>query len=149
MVITEKVVSKIFENIGDVPPEIGGIIGASDLCIDYVAVDIGFTGVKACSYMPNVKFLNDVIKEWQEEGVEFKGIFHSHYFGIKTLSDGDKKYIRLIMRSMPVEIESLYFPIAVMPERELVVYKAYRYKEKVKIESEKLIICEGEGIYEG
>lgn len=139
MKITQKVLDTIFENIDMTPPEMGGILGTSgNNDIDYVRIDPGVETDKCCSYAPDVKVLNQTIRNWKNMGVEFKGIFHSHYYGVRSLSEGDKKYISVIMGCMPLMVNSLYFPIALMPNKELVIYKAYRYKDTVKIIHEDL-----------
>lgn len=140
MKITKEVIRFIFQDITSTPPEIGGVLGSTKEVIDHVVKDKGIPGNISCCYTPNVEFLNQVIKEWQNAKIEFKGIFHSHYFGVDTLSQGDYRYIKTIMKSMPLNIDSLYFPVAVMPKRELVVYNAYKCKNKINIIREKIEI---------
>ena len=54
------------------------------------------------------------------------GMFHVHFGGTESLSEGDKEYIVRIMEVMPKKIGCLYFPVVVMPERKVVAYKAVR-----------------------
>lgn len=144
MKITQNAWNDIFDNIGNNPPEVGGILGASNDIVDNIVIDYGNSKNKLCSYSPNVDLLNLIIEKWQENFIEFKGIFHSHYFGVCNLSQGDKKYIETIMKAMPNYIRSLYFPIAVMPDRKLIIFKAYRYdNESIEIEQENVEIVEG------
>lgn len=128
--------------VSDYPPETGGILGSSDgKCVDKLVMDIPLkTSTRPCSYSPNVDFLNENIKIWQEQNVSFMGIFHTHFVGVKTLSCGDKKYINAIMAAMPDNIEQLYFPVFVLPDRTLVCYKAQRTCNEVEISSEELQI---------
>ena len=122
MKITQKVWDSIFENLGDTPPEIGGILGSRDgEIVDIVMIDPGVSGAKKCSYTPDVMLLNRMIGKWQEANIKFMGIFHSHYFGVCSLSQGDISYIDEIMNAMPDSIQSLFFPIAVMPDKEFVI----------------------------
>lgn len=66
--------------------------------------------------------------------------FHSHHFGVRSLSEGDKKYICTIMKSMPKNVKCIYFPIVVMPDRDFVVYKACKCQETIVIEREEVEI---------
>lgn len=139
MKIQRNILDVIFQNIGMLPPEIGGVLGAENDIVKYVEIDNGLRG-KLCSYTPDVDYLNYIIEIWWNKGIDFKGIFHSHYFGVRTLSQGDKNYIQKIMYNMPSDIRYLYFPIAVMPDKELVVYKACKCRNGVIIETQKLEI---------
>lgn len=135
MKVKKAVIDMINNDISDMPPEIGGIMGShnNDL-IDEIVIDQPYqVNVRPCSYYPNVDFLNQIIDGWQENNICFMGIFHTHFVGVKTLSCGDKKYIDAIMKSMPSYIEYLYFPIFVLPDRELVCYKAKKRNGTVDI----------------
>lgn len=142
MRISKSVIDTINNSISDLPPETGGILGSYDKeLIDEVVIDSPSpTNTRPCSYFPNVDFLNQNIKLWQDNGISFAGIFHTHFAGVKTLSSGDKKYIDAIMKSMPSYIEYLYFPIFVLPDRELVCYKAIRSNKIIDIQTENLVI---------
>ena len=135
MKVKKSVLDKINSNILDMPPEIGGIIGSHDSnLVDEIVIDqLNQANVRPCSYYPNVDFLNQTIEGWQENNINFMGVFHTHFVGVKTLSCGDKKYIDAIMKSMPPYIEYLYFPIFVLPDRELVCYKAKKQNGIVDI----------------
>lgn len=123
------------------PPESGGILGSSDgKCITDVILDkTDQTASKCCRYEPNVDYLNECIAEWLDRNISFKGIFHTHFAGVATLSDADIQYIESIMQAMPAQIEYLYFPIFVLPERELVSYKAKKTGTKINIIREETI----------
>ena len=126
MKISEDVLKQINEFAPDTPPEFGGILGSRrNGVITEVIFDNNQTNHnKICYYAPNVDYLNQCIKEWNMSGISFKGLFHFHFGGAKTLSEAEKKYILKIMQCMPQEVEQLYFPIFVMPNRELICYKA-------------------------
>lgn len=128
--------------ISDEPPEIGGILGSKNdnIITDIIKDEIKKSFQKKCYYEPNVDFLNQHINKWIEQGIAFKGVFHTHFVGVKTLSCADKKYINAIMRNMPEEIIYLYFPIFVLPSRELVCYKAEKSKKEIKIYHEDVVI---------
>lgn len=142
MRISKQVIKIMKRFITKEPPETGGILGSSNgdlinnIILDYPSV----VTAKPCIYMPNVDFLNEKIANWQENNISFKGVFHTHFAGIKTLSCGDKKYITEIMIAMPSEIESLYFPIYVLPDRQIVVYIARKIGSVIEISSEDLLI---------
>ncbi len=144
MRILKSVIDMIDSLVSEQPPETGGILGCHDNeIIDEVVMDLPNPHtLKNCSYTPNVSFLNQNIELWQSNNINFKGIFHTHYFGVETLSCGDKKYITEIMYGLPKCIEYLYFPIFVLPNRELICYKAIRENKAILIREESLIIEE-------
>lgn len=140
--ISKVVLQSINQVISDTPPETGGILGSRIRnVVDNVVFDLpSVENVRPCVYFPNVDFLNHIIRLWQKNGIRFVGIFHTHFAGVKTLSSGDIKYIHEIMQSMPSSIEYLYFPVFVLPDRELVCYKAIRTKGTVDIAREPTVI---------
>lgn len=143
MQIIRQIYEDIFVTIKESPPEIGGILGKQGNLITAVEFDDGIGKGKKCSYSPDVNRLNSIIKLWQEQGINFCGIFHTHYFGVETLSPGDKEYIKNIMNSMPESITKLYFPLIVMPQREMIAYVAVKAKEQLNIYKEKIIFQGG------
>ena len=144
MRILKSVIDMIDSLVSAQPPETGGILGSHDNeFIDELIMDEpNPRTIKNCSYIPNISFLNKNIELWQSNNINFKGIFHTHYYGVKTLSCGDRKYIAEIMNSLPKSIKYLYFPIFVLPNRELICYKAVHENDTVFIEEEPLIIKE-------
>lgn len=122
--------------------EIGGILGSCNgNVIDSVVIDkLDTDPIRRCSYEPNVEYLNQNIELWQKKGISFKGIFHTHFIGVKTLSCGDIEYINSIMKAMPKQIEYLYFPVFVLPDCELICYKANFTDGKVHIQEDILTI---------
>lgn len=135
MIIDKETYNTINNSITGDPPETGGIIGSADgEIIDKVIIDVPeLPAERMCSYAPNVDFLNKNIEIWQNEGIVFKGVFHTHFMGVKTLSCADKQYINAIMNAMPDEIKYLYFPVFVLPDRRLVCYKATFKEGKTNI----------------
>lgn len=130
------------------PYEIGGILGAKrNDVIDVVHIDVpSLIPMRKCSYTPNVDYLNCVLEQWQENGIAFRGVFHTHFAGVRTLSAGDKEYIKTIMLAMPENIENLYFPVYVLPQRELVCYKAAFIKDQIVIQEEAVSIVDGKPV---
>lgn len=135
-----KIISKIYKELlcsaDNLVFETGGILGSADgeTITDFVLDKLHKKAKSCCVYYPNVEFLNEQINNWSENGIRFMGVFHNHFAGVKTLSEGDKKYIKKIMSVMPTEIKKLYFPIIVLPEKELVCYTAIKEQEIVLIE---------------
>jgi len=141
VVISKEAYHKMVDSIKSIPPEEGGILGSVSGVIKFIELDKGVNSPKACSYSPDVSHLNSIISKWEKANISFQGIFHSHFFGIDTLSKGDIRYIETIMKSMPKTIDNLLFPIVVMPEKKLVVYCAYKIDGSIKIKRDRLIIC--------
>ena len=124
----------------DAPPEIGGIIGGNNNVVKAHYMDMGVFSVKACSYTPNVSLLNGIISEWSVEGIQFMGIYHTHFFEVRTLSEGDIRYIRNILLGMPDEIDMLYFPLVVFPSRTMVCFKAIKKLDSIEICNDNLVL---------
>ncbi len=141
MKIRLSVLNILYNKISDYPPESGGILGSEcDGVISHVVLDCGNSDFAHCCYAPNSIFLNCEIAKWAERRIEFQGVFHTHFAGVKTLSPADKRYIESIMKAMPSQIRQLYFPIYVLPDRELVVYRAVSSAESTDIFAEPLEI---------
>lgn len=124
MLIKKEVYKKIIDYPREIPPEFGGALGGNDGIISFMLFDEGQNNGKGCSYSPNVDVVNMQIEQWLNAGIDFMGLYHSHFFGVDTLSKGDIEYIGKIMNSVFEYINELYFPIVVMPERKLIAYKA-------------------------
>lgn len=126
--------------LGNPEYEIGGILGSRDgyAVTDFVLDIPESKPDHPCVYAPNVGFLNDRIETWQHDGIHFMGLFHTHFAGVRTLSCLDMQYINKIMLAMPEGIQYLYFPLFVLPERELVAFKAERREGKVLVVEERV-----------
>lgn len=109
--------------------ESGGIIGLSSDIITHYQFDIP-TDLSQYYYQPNTDNLNSVIQEWQQNNIQFAGIFHSHPTGITSLSVNDKEYIKEIMHTVP--LTPLYFPI-VAPASKIQLYKASLEQDDIVI----------------
>ena len=141
--IKKSIIDLMVCSVPDRPPEIGGILGRHEELVDEIVIDLPNPHIpKKCSYVPNISFLNGKIDIWAQNDIALAGIFHTHYFGVRTLSEGDKKYIQKIMSALPVCVEHLYFPIFVLPENELVCYKAVRQNGVVLIQKDDVVIVE-------
>lgn len=145
MRIFEKTYWQLMDAMPVVPPEIGGILGGSPSVICEYKIDTGTGKGCGCSYAPDVEMLNAEIKEWQKRGIAFQGMFHTHFFGVRTLSDGDIAYITAIMQTMPQSLSELHFPVVVLPDREMTSYLAVRSGNEVTIREETVtILTKGE-----
>lgn len=113
------------------PPEIGGILGGTAASIEHIIIDTPESSAEG-RYVPNVKFLNHRIRAWNNRGIFFFGIFHTHAQNWKGLSQADMKYITSIMLSMPPAAQKLYFPV-VHPMLSVENYLAERVENKVYI----------------
>lgn len=142
MKISKTAFNTLNSAVSEEQTETGGILGSinNDIITDIIIDEIKDPIDKICYYEPNVDLFNQCIDEWISNGITFKGVFHTHFAGVKTLSIADKKYIFSIMDNMPEEIVSLYFPVFVLPDRELICYRAERLTEEVKILTEETII---------
>ncbi len=142
MEITKASFDLINKMISGEPPETGGIVGSKDdHCITDVVLDKpNCSPERYCRYEPDVDYLNECIADWTDKGIYFKGIFHTHFAGVISLSDADTRYINKIMRAMPAQIEYLYFPVFVFPQRELICYKAEKTGTKINITYEDTIV---------
>lgn len=138
MNIKKKTYDTILNKVPASMPESGGIIGGSNGVIEVVEFDKGniIYSEKCCFYAPDVKKLNQCIKKWKENNIDFYGLFHTHFYGVRSLSEGDRCYIEKIMKAMPATKHKLFFPVIVFPEKEMVVYVAELYRNHVIIETE-------------
>lgn len=140
MHIKSEIYKKIMDSQNTCPPETGGILGGQNEIITVEHFDRGMQADRMCSYIPNIKELNDVIKQWQMKTISFMGIYHTHFWSVETLSEADKRYIDKILENMPLEFKRLYFPIVVMPDKKMVCYIAEQMQGKMVITKEKLIV---------
>lgn len=122
------------------PPETGGILGEYKGVISANYFDEGLKSGNMCSYIPDIKKLNSVIKEWQQNDILFRGIYHTHFGSSGTFSMTDRVYIKKILKNMPDEIGELYFPLVIMPERQMVCYIAKIAFGKLVVVKEQMVI---------
>lgn len=127
---------KILDEMPIRPPEKGGILGKKDEVIVVAQVDEGIDSRAPCSYTPNVDFLNEIIEQWSEMNIDFAGVFHTHFYGVDTLSRGDEMYIKKIHLSMPEGVNKLHFPIILPELKKIVSYISIRNNNKIIIEKD-------------
>ncbi len=143
MIQIKKEIYKKLINISITEFEIGGIIGEKDNIICNVYFDKSTPNYNMGIYKANTEYLNKKIDEWQNNSINFCGIFHTHTDKSKSLSKGDIKTINTIMNNMPSDISKLYFPL-ILPKNNLYLYSAEIKNNTVKIYSEKYKITGGE-----
>lgn len=132
MKIKKEVYEKILYSCPTVPPEIGGILGGRFEVIDTVVFDSSEIRLDSAVYVPDVNMLNNVLIEWQEDGISFHGLFHSHPSTQETLSQDDIEYITMIMHNLAQTVSQLYFPI-VIPKSHIIFYKAINQNHNISI----------------
>lgn len=82
MKMVKSVYKKILENVPTHMPETGGMLGGQDGTVTKVVFDGGKDDdFRRCHYTPNVTMLNSCLVEWSESGIEFYGLFHTHFYG--------------------------------------------------------------------
>lgn len=132
--IPKELVEKLINELPDSPPETGGILGGKNEEITTYWIDkVNHSSQFMCSYKPNVELINQIIDSWGNEDISFFGMFHTHYHGVKTLSQGDMDYMKTIIRAMPEEVKSLVFPIIVFPEKEVIFYSIDKAFENIAV----------------
>lgn len=124
MKMVKSVYKKILENVPTHMPETGGMLGGQDGTVTKVVFDDGKDDdFRRCHYTPNVTMLNSCLVEWSESGIEFYGLFHTHFYGVSSLSKGDEIYIKKILEAMPKSKKELFFPIIVLPDKKIISYR--------------------------
>lgn len=136
MKILKNVYHKIVFSVQSVPPETGGILGGHNGIITIFYMDRGLPA-SIDQYIPDISCLNSVLSDWQDGGIEFYGMFHSHYPGIDELTVGDIVYINQIFQMMPLKVKSLYFPL-IFPSDCMLSFKATREKSGIHIQKDSI-----------
>ncbi len=122
------------------PPEQGGILGMKDDLICEYFHDDTCSITERAIYEPNVLVLNQKIEEWDNQGIQFAGIVHSHMAGQYSLSSSDKEYIKALFDELPEKVKKLYFPIIVPEDKLVIAFVAKRSNKDVIIQSDEVHI---------
>lgn len=134
MKISKELLNEMIMKLPSELPETGGIIGGNGGVVTEYWIEIPpkeKLGGFMCCYIPDVDKINKIIQKWVKKGVEFMGMFHTHYFGVDTLSEGDISYIKEILAAMPDGIGKLYFPIFIFPDGRMTLYVADKQKKDI------------------
>ncbi len=137
MEMLDSVYRLILKKSPTVPPETGGIIGSVNGIIRYVYFDLSDGILSKALYIPNTIAINRQIDRWNQKGITFCGMFHSHVKAQETFSQSDIEYIQKIMVAVSNDIPMLYFMI-VLPGEKIISYKARIIDNKVCISNEEI-----------
>ena len=121
------------------PPESGGILGSRDGVICEIFVDNSPQSRTALVYQPDIEHLNRQIHLWQQKGICFAGMFHTHIAEEEALSGADLAYIKRIVCALPKDYGRLWFPI-VVPNRKITMFFAAAQKQDVFVDQEDIEI---------
>ena len=101
--------NEIIDKIGNAPIESGGILGMKNDVICAFFYDEN-AKTSCDTYIPDIATLNEVIKNWNRQGVKFVGIVHSHANGYDKPSHNDELYAKKLLEHNS-SLEFLIFPI--------------------------------------
>ncbi|MDO4154763.1 MAG: hypothetical protein Q4E21_07940 [Clostridia bacterium] len=132
MKMQRAVYDEILQTCPAVPPESGGLLGGRGGVITQYIADSGL-GNGYDRYAPNVQVFNAVLAEWQKDGVQFFGLYHSHFPQGERLSDADVFYIETILRATANAADTLYFPL-VFPKEKMIAYRVALSDGQVQIQ---------------
>ncbi len=139
MRILQKIYHSLLYDIPPAPPETGAILGMRNGIVCACFLDSGSVQNDRAIYTPNTEVLNHTIRHWENEGIQFCGIAHSHPPGQEKLSHADTVYINAILTAMPASISALFFPL-VFPGEKLLFFLAKRQGKRAEISPDDIII---------
>ena len=125
------------------PPESGGILGSRDGVVCKIYLDQSQQSQTSLIYQPDIEQLNHQIQAWQQDGIRFAGMFHTHIAEEETLSGDDLAYIKRIVHVLPKGYGQLFFPI-VIPNTKIIMYSATAHKRDVFVGQEDIEIIRDE-----
>lgn len=110
LAMTESVENAIRRFIGEHPAERGGMLGCDpDGTIRHFVPDT--TGrATSGAYDPDIEKMNEIIKQWKANGIQFAGFVHSHPRGVRSLSSYDIWYAGEILAAF-TKLEILHLPL--------------------------------------
>ena len=110
--MTDNVYQQICSTIGARPAESGGMLGSSDggKTIDAYYFDVSSAN-SSNTYTPDTNALNRIIGEWNQRGIQFCGMIHSHPLGYAGPSLPDYEYADRILTAMKLPRNLIYLPI--------------------------------------
>jgi len=111
LAITRDVYNQIEQSIGQHHAEMGAMLGGSRAngLITRVFLDQS-ADVSQVTYSPDVSIINKVMRQWDEESIDFMGFVHSHPGGYGRPSGGDQIYAERILRALP-KLDRMAMPI--------------------------------------
>lgn len=142
-IITAEVYDQIRRTIGTRKPEQGGILGSSDgVHVDHYYFDK--TAVRtSASYTMDANALNEVIHQWNDNGIMLVGIIHSHPHGCTKPSYGDMEMARQIIETIDVKGKFFTPIVQVSPKLngDIKIYP-YTFEQSVTMKEQLLTIEE-------
>lgn len=138
MRILNTIYKKILSECPPALPETGIILGIKNGIIVKCEFDKGYECCNGC-YSLNTTMIENLIALWNMNGTDFGGIAHSHVPNGRSLSGGDRAYIKQIMECQTEAIGILYFPI-VIPHEEMLAFSAVKKSSSVVIRPEPIIL---------
>lgn len=110
--ITQQVMSQIKATIGSELPELGGMLaGYEDSNVITHYFFDAHADCNGAAYTPNIKHINQQLKEWNAEGIRLKGFVHSHPIGLTRPSWADEEYAARIMEHNIEHMHQFFMPI--------------------------------------
>jgi proteasome lid subunit RPN8/RPN11 len=108
--IDEDVLNEIINTIGTMEPEQGGLLGKDEngkivtFLLDENGSKTGHT------YSPDKDWVNEKLKEWEQQGIKLAGIVHSHpcYPNDYIPSKEDVEYAARIIEAMPETLGGIF-----------------------------------------
>jgi len=100
------ILDQILLDIGSKKPEQGGALGVDKTSgrITRFYFDEQANRSSA-AYSPDARTVTEVINQWDEEGVAFCGMIHSHPGSFGSPSEGDRQYAAEIINAMPETLQ--------------------------------------------
>lgn len=147
MIIEKRIYDRIISYIKPAPPETGGILGSVNGIITHFAFDSGLLSKNVGCYYPDTRMLNDILREWNRQNINFCGIIHSHLDNQMSLSSGDMEYIKEIMIAVSPQYKTLYFPLIV--NRKIISYRVTLINKHLIIDNDLIEVYRGEGNRDG
>ena len=139
MKIKREIYNDLIHDCPEAPPEVGGILGGNNGIVNVFVLDLPIDSNKNNCYIPNTEKLNAVLSVWSDEGIDFYGIFHTHFPYGYSLSSDDEKYIDQIMNAMPLHIKTLFFPV-VVPGDGMASFKASRTSKAIRVKPDTITL---------
>ncbi len=127
--VDKQVIEEMLGRIGGETNESGGLIGSSiDGVINEFCYDAGIDS-NGDEYFPDVEMMQLKLKEWNEHGIQFMGIIHSHKSN-ESLSGKDIYMGRKILALNP-SMKSILMPVLVLDDQRVCWYSIERDHNKV------------------
>ena len=127
--VDEYILDRMIGRIGGETNESGGLIGSSiDGVINEFCYDAGIDS-NGDEYFPDVEMMQLKLKEWNEHGIQFMGIIHSHKSN-ESLSGKDIYMGQKILALNP-SMKSILMPVLVLDDQRVCWYSIERDHNKV------------------